>query len=407
MMKRRYKPAKRYKKRRRSLQASNAGPILALFGTIMGVLAIIALVVYVVLPYTLPLVGVTYRAPLLPTPTPAPTARPTATPIPLSTANLDAVQTEIVLSGYDDYHWFGDPYYYNGKIMFTAGKLTDGNVFMKKLISYDTATKQGEDISYTLNNEHFMFPVFNDKWLVYLDAKATGGGYIMACDQTSKGAKPFIVKEIYTGQPEIMLDGNDIAWTERTGTRMDKLFVCDLTTLESTTLEMFNNSYYGQSKPSFSSGALVWASTDSKSNDTNNITSAINYIKLNDSVISSYSPGTYVHDPKFNGLYFAWLDGNHNPEASLYIAMGTKCKKIDSGVADFDMCKDFIAYGKDEAVWIYSFADQKTYRLTPERERTQFLNASNGVVMWMDVTSREKDIIKYSVISERKAATDG
>jgi len=398
-MKRRYRPVKRYKKRYlHRLRASNAGPILALSGTILGILAVIALVIYVVLPYTLPLVGVKYRAPLMPTPTPAPTARPTATPIPLSTANLDSVQTEIVLSGYEEYHWFGDPYYYGGKILFTAGKLVDGSVRMNKLISYDIATKQCEEVSYTLSNGHFMFPVFNDQWLVYLDAKADGGGYIMACSLSDSGKKPFIVKEVYAGQPEIMLDGDNIAWTERTGTRMDKLFVCDLNTLESTTLEMFSNSYYGQSKPSFHEGALVWASSDSQSNDAINITSAINYIKRSDSMIGSYSPGTYVHDPKFNGQYFAWLDGHHNPEASLYVSMGRECKKIDSGVTDFDLCGDFIAYGKDEAIWVYSFTDQKTYRLTPDRERTQFLNASGGVVMWMDVTSREKDIIKYSVI---------
>lgn len=42
----------------------------------------------------------------------------------------------------------------------------------------------------------------------------------------------------------------------------------------------------------------------------------------------------------------------------------------------------------------------KTGRATgsrPERENTQFLGVSGGYVMWMDVTSRERDIIKYAL----------
>ena len=58
---------------------------------------------------------------------------------------------------------------------------------------------------------------------------------------------------------------------------------------------------------------------------------------------------------------------------------------------------NFVAYGKDEAVWIYVFENGKSYRLTPERENTQFLGVSGGYVMWMDVTSRERDIIKYAL----------
>ena len=29
----------------------------------------------------------------------------------------------------------------------------------------------------TLENAHFMFPKFNEKWLIYLDARLDGGGY--------------------------------------------------------------------------------------------------------------------------------------------------------------------------------------------------------------------------------------
>ena len=103
-----------------------------------------------------------------------------------------------------------------------------------------------------------MFPKFNSEWLIYLDAKLDGGGFLMAYDLTDPNADPVIIKEVYTGQPEPMLDGDYVAWIERTGTRMDKLFVCDLNTMETTTLNMFSNSVYGQSLPSLRDGLLCW-----------------------------------------------------------------------------------------------------------------------------------------------------
>ena len=73
---------------------------------------------------------------------------------------------------------------------------------------------------------------------------------------------------------------------------------------------------------------------------------------------------------------------------------------IDSGVAEFGISKDYIAYGKDEAVWVYIFASGQIYRITPERESTQFLGTSGGYIMWMDVTSRERDVIRYALLPE-------
>ena len=65
-------------------------------------------------------------------------------------------------------------------------------------------------------------------------------------------------------------------------------------------------------------------------------------------------------------------------------------------MVEFGISDSFIAYGKDEAIWIFVFETQKTYRLTPEREHAQFLGVSGGYIMWMDVTSRERDIIRYA-----------
>lgn len=290
------------RKRLRKLNRSNAGPVFALIGIIMGILAVAALIVFVVLPFLLPKLGIDYRAPFAPEPTPAPTPMPTPTPHPMTGFVPEAAQSEIVLSISDvmDYRWYGDPFYHNGEIVFTGGKVVDGRALMTNLFFYNPDTREANELDYKLQYDHFLFPSMNDDWLVFIDGKFDGGGRIMAMRRGRSSGKPRVVKEFYVGQPEIKLYDHYIVWTERTGTRMDKLYICDLETQESATLAMFNNSEYGQSLPSFMNGLIVWADAYGEFSTQSGATSCINYARLT-SQIYTYEPGTYVHDPEGNG----------------------------------------------------------------------------------------------------------
>ncbi|OQB20548.1 MAG: hypothetical protein BWY11_02304 [Firmicutes bacterium ADurb.Bin182] len=397
-MKRRYKRVKPRRIRKTSFKASNWAPVLALLATIIAILGVLALIVFVGLPYFLPMIGIEYR--VTPTPSPSPTPRPTPTPRPIeNTENIADLQKEVVLTTEKRYKWLGDPYIYNDILIFTAGELIDNEAVMNSLLEYDIGSGTMKKIDPGLDNDHYMFPVFNDKWLVYLDARFDGGGCIKMQDLTSKGSEPQILKEVYAGQPELKLSGDYLAWTERTGTNMDKLFVCDLRTKETTVLSMFNSSVYGQSQPDFKDGLLVWADADTVDMQQSGTTSTLYSIRLSDSTVKPYKPGTYVHDPEYNGSGFAWLSGHHGPGTELYYSKGFGMPvKVDEGVVEFGMGSDFIAYCKDETMWVYLIGKGRSYRLTPERERAQFLGVSDDKVLWMDVTSRERDIMKFAPI---------
>lgn len=396
-MKRKFKRVK-YRKRRSSFKASNWAPVLMLAGTVTAIIGALALFIIFGLPALLPLIGVEYS--LSPTPTPAPTPRPTPTPRPIENSeHIEELQKEVVLSSSQRYRWLADPYFYGDKLIFTGGELTDGEACMTAMLEYDVNTEAVREIDPGRDNDHYMYPVFNNRWLVYLDAHLTGGGYIKMLDLTDEGAKPQILKEVYTGLPELKLSGDYLAWTERTGTNMDKLFVADLNTKETTVMSMFNNSIYGQSLPDFQNGVLVWADADTADTGESGATSAIYSISLSDSTVKPYKPGMYVHDPEFNGNYYAWLTNNHGPETELYFSNGhIEPVKVDEGVVEFGMGSDFIAYSKDETMWVYLMDKRKSYRLTPDREKAQFLGVSEGRALWMDVTSRERDIMKFAPI---------
>lgn len=396
MARRRYKRAKR-RRRRRSLSASNWGPILKLLAVILGFLALLYLVLYVAVPKVADIIGIEYRAPFTPEATPAPTPRPTPTPHPMKTYDFAANSAELVFDGSSNYKWFTDPYFYDGRMIVSAGKLaSDGkNVAFRDMFFFDPETRAAEKLSLSPENDHFMYPKFNGRWLVYLDADMSEGGAIMAVDLTASSLKPIKVKDIYSGQPEPFLSDNYVAFMDRTGTTKDKLFVYDLNTMESTVVAMFTNSVYGQSKPFIADNTLIWG--DSATSGGSSDTSVLNYIYINSSTVKSVSTGTFIHDPECNARYTAWLTEVHSRDTQLYAMTGFGGTPflVDSGVVEFGLGSDFIAYSRNESIYVYMFDSDSIYRLTQDYEQAMFLGVSDDHIMWMDVTSRERDIVKF------------
>lgn len=396
MARRRFKKAKR-RRRRRSLSASNWGPIIKLTAVILGFLALLYVILYIAVPKAAEFIGIDYRAPFTPEATPAPTPKPTPTPHPMKTYDFAANSQELVFDGSSNYKWFTDPYFHDGRMIISAGKLaSDGkNVAFSDMFFFNPEDRSAEKLPLSPQNFHFMYPKFNGKWLVYLDAKIDEGGAIMAVDLTASPLKAVKVKDIYSGQPEPFLSDNYVAFTDRTGTTKDKLFVYDLTTMESTVVAMFTNSVYGQSKPFIADSTLIWA--DSATSSGSSDTSVLNYIYINSSTVKSVNTGTFVHDPECNRQYTAWLTEVHSRDTQLYgmNGFGGEPFLIDSGVVEFGLGSDFVAYSRDEGIYVYMFNGGSIYRLTQDYEQAMFLGVSDDHVMWMDVTSRERDIVKF------------
>lgn len=396
MARRRFKRAKR-RRRRRSLSASNWGPIIKLTAVILGFLALLYVILYIAVPKAAEFIGIDYRAPFTPEATPAPTPKPTPTPHPMKTYDFAANSQELVFDGSSNYKWFTDPYFHDGRMIISAGKLaSDGkNVAFSDMFFFNPEDRSAQKLPLSPQNFHFMYPKFNGRWLVYLDAKIDEGGAIMAVDLTSSPLKAVKVKDIYSGQPEPFLSDNYIAFMDRTGTTKDKLFVYDLTSMESTVVAMFTNSVYGQSRPFIADDTLIWA--DSATSSGSSDTSVLNYIYMNSSTVKSVNTGTFVHDPECNTQYTAWLTEVHSRDTQLYgmKGFGGSPFLIDSGVVEFGLGSDFVAYSRDEGIYVYMFNNGSIYRITQDYEQAMFLGVSDDHVMWMDVTSRERDIVKF------------
>lgn len=415
-MKKRYR-RKKYSRRRRSLNASNWWPVVKLAIFVLAsvlALAFLALCVMVLLETVfhvdtpLPPDGIIAKITkrftdddiLVVTPTPYYTPEPTPTPHPMTSFDPEEEETEVVLPADLQYYWFGDPTFCGNRMLFSAGKIVGDNVRMCALLLYDPETGSVTELPIKPKNIHFIYPVFNDEWLVYLDAKAKGGGDICAYRFGQFDTDPVIIKTVYTGQPELRLDGHYLTWIERTGTSRDKLFVCDLETEETTVIAMFTSSSYGTSAPYLRNGVLIWAAEGTQRYEDGRMSSVIRHIELTSSGIRDYNVDGYVHDPEYNGNYIAWVDAHHSENSTLFIAKIngdelTEIQQIANGVVDFFIDDYYLAYSIDEAVYVYFFKSRESFRISPERELVQLLGAGEGRVIWMDVTTRERDVLKY------------
>lgn len=303
------------------------------------------------------------------------------------------------------YKWFSDCSVYGDTAIFCAGEVVGGDAVMTSLMQCSVANMQdtvAQRINILLENECVMYPVFNEKYLVYLDANESGGGKIMCCKFGGDYTKTTMVKEVYTGHPVLCLSGDILAWTERTGTSMDKLFVCDLTTLESATVQTFDRmTCYGVSRPNLKGANLMWADVDSETTS-GVMTSQICMLNVETGEYFAYKPEMYVHDPKSNGNgVVAWITGNHGTDSDLYFTTDFENNVlVEKGVVDFYIDKDYIAYQKNEAIHVYIISEGKSFTITRGTENAQLMGVFGNTVIWNNIASGDRETLKFSKIPE-------
>ena len=188
---------------KRETQPKKRRRLLPLMGTRLGPLLQIALTLlllgggfYAVVRFGLPALQNASERPMdlsclgfatpTPIPSPTPTPRPSPTPQPgmdrtIYGVDLSRVQHEILIPEYQyatDFSVLGDTIY------FAVGNYTaDGTAAFTRLILYDTVAQHATYLPLELTYKSIRHPQMNEKWIVYLDALASGGGQIRVYDR--------------------------------------------------------------------------------------------------------------------------------------------------------------------------------------------------------------------------------
>ena len=333
------------------------------------------------------------QPPATPAPaTPIPTPEPTHDPYPdhpLYSADLKSMQTEIVVP---EFQYLTDLAVKGDTIYAAAGNYTqDGTAAFVRLLLYNAETKSHRFLALPLEYKSIRFPVMNDKWVVYLDAAANGGGRMAAYNLETGTATA--LKTVHTGLPKPVLYENTAFWIERTGQNRDKLFAVDLVSGESATLAIYDGSVFALSRPFVFEHTLLYVAPDG----------ALTALDLKTGKSETVPvKADYVHDPQMNADGIAFLDSDHAETGHILWYDGTETIEIASGAVDFALGDGFIAFSRYDKNYVCFYKDRTTFCTTRSDETAMLLAAGDDTIVWMDVSWRDKDILEYMTLGEKQ-----
>ncbi|MHB1315680.1 MAG: hypothetical protein ACYCX2_09390 [Christensenellales bacterium] len=367
------------------LRRSRSYPVIKLGATILGILTVLGLFAFVIVPGSLKLLGLSSK--------PTPSASFIIMPSPTPTRNIAESVGEAVLTSKNAFN----PNFYGDEMVFSTGSDTAGSPQMKEIHIFNAATNKETSVSVIqLKNNDLFEPKISEKYIVYIDSKRSGGGNLCVYDRKTNQITQ--VKEIRSGLPVVRLSGDYLAWTERSGTRQDKLYLYDIVSGQSVTLAVFENSAYGFSAPYISETEIIWVG-DSQKDGATKSESAIYSVSLKEGGEAKvFETGMYVHNPMAYGDVRVWSDGNGAEGTSLFVCVKEgNIRKIATDVIQCGIWQDYVAYAQNGGIYMYHIITGETQRVSPENEICSMASFQDGRVVWHDISSDdyERDIIKY------------
>ena len=370
----------------------------------------------------------TTASPIAATMNPAATLPPRATPLPLPGVTPESVSLRDLSFGARDIvlkeRQINQPSYYNGELIFSAGSgsLNSGAV-LKSLFIYDVTTKKETKITAAkIPFGEYYETLINKDWLVWLETDHGDKNYIYVMDRNpASNGKVTLLKNCKNGKPKLRLSGNTLIWMEQVDKGRDVLSMIDLKTQENINLFSFTDiATYGVSAPCIVNNTIVWAGPDPAQTPeqvkAQGARSAIFSVSLDANTIdkngvlnvSQYLPGTYVHEPVYNGKYFAWIDSNKSPNAKLYLGQAGQAPKViaegmaPDSVTTYSLGDGILIYGYSQQVWVYVIKTGETCRLTSEGEKGMLPEAYGRTVVWYDITAGSgTDVLRYKILSDQ------
>jgi len=177
-----------------------------------------------------------------------------------------------------------------------------------------------------------------------------------------------------------------------------------------TLFEFSDKATYGVSAPWIYEDSVIWAGPGETED-----TSGIYYLKLvtdeqglfNEP--EEYFPGTYVHEPMYNGDIFIWLDTNKSREGKLYMGRpGEEPVVIDQNITTYQLGDGIVVYAKNSSIWVYVIATGELCRLTSPGEMGMLPTVSNRTVVWYNLSSdSDKDVLRYKILTDEELYPGG
>ncbi len=378
--------------------ASSLGPVLKIGAIVLAVAGLAALVIFVIVP----LFDGGGKA--APTPTPTETPSPTPKPTPIAKPDMSEGTEELAIPNQS----INDPYVFGREVVFSTGEAEQMSPEINTIAIYNLDSKATEAVAEIKMKYTSLFePKINEKFIVYLDCKSSDGGAVCAYDRTNKTS--FVMREYAYGKPKVSLAGEYALWLQQTGKGTDKLYLYHLSTQESVVIEELVDPDFVRFSPSaayLSDEALVFVEpkdetkvVEGRASASSSVSeeSEIRMIPMKeggDQQSIQFLPGTYAYDPMIDGDYLVFMNGPRDDDSDLMLCTRTGDTysapvMIAENVLNYCVGDGFVAYTKDDAVFVYYFVDGSSGRVSAESTRAYLSSATGKDIVWYDITDIE------------------
>ena len=292
-----------------------------------------------------------------------------------------------------------DPYIYDNEIVFSSTEVIGGAVHYAKMYLYNIDEATTKEISgIEMKYDNLISMRMNKDFIVFLDSSDNGGGRICVYDR--RNGKQTAIKDYLYAAPQIVMEGSLIAFMQQAGDNLDRLYLFDLETFESTAYRVFSGLPTIPSAVDMQNGVMVYAIPYQTEDGYNR--SRIYTMDLATGEEKVNEPGKLAQYIRTNGKDIAFLSSVSGMASELYLLEGVTPMLIDSDVANFEIEENYIVYTKGENIYLYLLGNKQIQQLNSDITRGRLVNANGRMVCWYDVTagySTTADIVRYAEVN--------
>ena len=151
-----------------------------------------------------------------------------------------------------------DPYYDNGRIIFSTDNDVSNGIMADAVAIYNVASQETTILpNVTKKYDNIIMTRLSGNYAIWVDCMKAGGGRICGYDLSKQ--EMFVVKEFGYAIPYISINGNYIAFTQVAGENEQRLYLYDIANRTNTTVKIYESKDVTCGKCDISDTSLVWS----------------------------------------------------------------------------------------------------------------------------------------------------
>lgn len=287
-----------------------------------------------------------------------------------------------------------EPYINEDRIIFTT-RYEDKSVYQLDAVAlYDISTGVAQVLpNVEKKYDNLLSPMLSGNTAVWLDSMLDGGGRLVGYDLTTN--RQFVIKDYGYALPKLSVAGELLAFMQWAGDTTQRLYVYNLRTREPVTVKVYKDNPYGNSAASISDRDLVWSEYGADGS------AVLKRIVLagNSAHYENYDLRMDVFEPKTNGRDIVFTTERMTTSGALMLSTnGGEPVMIADHVTNYGIGENFVAYTKEDRVYVCFTNEQNAFALTSERSKALLSSVDGSWMTLYDVTDRvlTDEVVMYA-----------